>query len=293
MDEWVEHIFQRMNDPAVKRKIEKFIGRSSFLVFFTYTLKTEVALASQQEDKALMADDFNRLMLKYRPLGEQIMDELLNLYTTLRPVEEDLIQQLTTNMLAKKKKIITGYIPGKLFRNYIWSAFSNESKNLLTAELRHRNRTIALEDDFAKMLYEENRHLNSLLIADALHIFHAQVLSYLRSRLKLVVCLKILHDLPLSENDFNQLAENTERGDRNGIKKILMNQNGLREKRQRFEAVSGLLNSRGGGNADPDSYWRWGNLQVNRMIAYLNDKHLMHFNRESFGVLLERYFSDF
>jgi hypothetical protein len=294
---FLEEIRERMNTSHVMEQLQSFQQQSTFLVFYIVILKKEVTMYSQEEDLRLLNGSFNLIMLKYQPLVKQICSRLLEFYEQLKPVSKDIHQQIMANILSRKEKIVSSYKPEHLFKNYFWSIIKNEGKNLVTSELRKHSKTIPLEKGFIGMMKTRTSTDDGLLVQDTLMLLHEKTLAYLHIRTKLIVCLKIVCNVKIDAKDLTALFNHRAGKDyHNKVDKAIdklereITSNDHAGILLRFKIVEELLNMAEQAETDAHSYWRWTNIQINHITEYLNNKHMMRFDRDSFNALIDRYF---
>ncbi len=290
---WKKYVISQMNSEPMSGKLQKFSHHSSFLVFYISHLKALVLALSQQEDLDLLERDFNRLIIKYSPLAALIITELTNLWFEVKPQEDDLLQQVLTNILLKKDKLKKLYEGDRCFKNYFWSVIKNESKNQIKAVLNKSKRVISLEDDFFNQLQQYDNADAKLSIEGALNILHSSLLFYTNTRARMVICLGLIFDIPVVNCEIDNLI--SECGMNAAIAKYKFSDiiNTIKKRDNilsRFENYRELLNMADGSDTNAQSYWRWTNMQIARMIHLLNQRHLMTFNRETFRYLVDLYF---
>jgi hypothetical protein len=294
---WNEEIMMQMESQEIVLRLKKYKHKSTFLIFYSAILRDVVVSKSQEEDISLLKNDFNMLIVKYQPMAEIIVSGITSHCNLIQIPHADAVQQLLTNLLAKKETILASYDFQRLFRNYIWKIAENEAKNIIKAARRNKYNDSFNDDWSGKMNVTINASDNSLLIHDAVETFHCKVLTYLDIRYKLLLCLKVLFDQRIFPDDIKLLF-----GD-NGIFSIYDFQtasSSLNEleksdkgKYHRFELIRPFLNHADDSATDANSYWRWTNNEINKLIQSLNSRHSMEFNRETFGYLLDRYFENF
>ena len=294
--EWQQLVMQKMESEELVHSLKKFSHQSSFLVFFIFHLKEIVIALSQNEDLELIENDFNLLILKYRPLAAMIIDELIDLQPDVKTNRDDLLQQLLENLLLKKDKIEKLYDGKKSFKNYIWSIIKNESKNLLKAALNINRKIIKLEDGFFSTLQQYGSVEAVLSIEEALNILHIRLLLYTDTRAKMVICLGVIYNYPVFECEIDNLIFEC------GLNPAVVESKlpAIRNRGQqhdnilaRFETYREILNLADQSRTNASSYWRWTNLQITKMIHLLNEKHLMAFDKDTFKLLVEFYFQDY
>jgi hypothetical protein len=293
---WDEEIMMQMESQEIVLRLKKYKQKSTFLVFYSAILRDVVVSKSQEEDISLLKNDFNMLIVKYQPMAEIIVSGITSPCNFIQIPHADAVQQLLTNLLAKKETILSSYDFQRLFRNYIWKIAENEAKNIIKAARRIKANDSFNDDRSGKMNITINASENNLLIHDAIETFHCKVLTYLDVRYKLLLCLKVLFDQAIFPSDMKLLF-----GD-NGvflINDFQITSSSLNEleksdkgKHHRFELIRPFLNRADHSATDTNSYWRWTNNEVNRLIQFLNSRHSMEFNRETFGYLLDRYFQN-
>jgi DNA-directed RNA polymerase specialized sigma24 family protein len=291
-------IASQMETPRICLRLQEFQSRSTFLVFYIGILKDVVTENSQTEDIKLIHTDFNTLVLKYHPLANLILSKQLKNNPTLKNRHQDILQEISLVLLSKKNTILLSYDNIHLFRNFIWTIITNECKNQLMHEQRLFDRNSSIEN---VIIGEESNNSSEieLMIDNALNIIHKKILAYLHQKAKLIICLKTEYNFHIVREDIDALLSPS-----NNIESIIQNslnppvetsidacENG--KILQRFSRVKILLNHADHSTTDEHSYWRWTNLQINRMIVYLNEYYTMGFDRESFGLLIDRYFCDF
>lgn len=229
-------------------------------------------------------------------MAEIIVSGITSHCNLIRIPQSDAVQQLLTNLLAKKETILAAYDFQRLFRNYIWKIAENEVKNIIKAARRKKYNDSFNDDRSGKMNITINASENSLLIHDAIETFHCKVLTYLDIRYKLLLCLKVIFDQRIFPDDIKLLF---------GDKGIFSNydfqtassslndcEKSEKGKFHRFELIRPFLNYADHSATDANSYWRWTNNEINKLIHFLNFRHSMDFNRETFGYLLDRYFEN-
>ena len=150
------------------------------------------------------------------------------------------------------------------------------------------------------MINSGNSTDDGLLVQDALRLLHHKILAYLHFRAKLIVCLKIVCYIKIDTKDltalFNhQIGKNYHHKVDKVIDKLKGDISDIDHRGilLRFEIVEELLNMAEQAETDANSYWRWTNIQINHITEYLNHKHTMQFNRESFKILADRYFNNY
>lgn len=291
-----KEIRERMISAGIVSRIRKFEGHVPFLSFYTLILKGVVEDYSQEEDLHLLDSDYNALVVKYSQLAEIVLNEMNFFDNRLESFSEDIQQQTLTRILEKEDSLKENFDRKKPFRNYIWSVFRNECLNAINHETRYRSRNEALEDDIAGKLRISPVHENNTVIINALKCLHARIKVYLTSEAKLIICLKVVFYFSITGSDIRELTGKTGRPcfDEKDVDADPVpdgtgnNDDGIL---QRFSAVRPFLNQCEKTNTDENSYWRWTNNQVNILINYLNERHMMSFDRDSFASLLDRYFS--
>jgi len=292
---WNEQIETAMASAVVVQKIKAYTHKSTFLVFYISILKELVEQESQREDVDLLQADFDRLILKYRPLAQMIVGWMIAIRPKLKSAQQDLGQQLLINLLGKKNIITSTYNNKYLFRSFVWTIIKNESRNLIRAELRQLPQFESLEIAFIEALSKDGDSDQMLLIEDALKILDGKIRICFTIRIKLIICLKVIFNIPLNNGDFHgAIAEDA--FDHFMQEKIIPAGDDLdRDKQvtQRFEMIAKVLNLLDNSATNADSYHRWTNLQIAGLIKYLNDNHLMSFDRETFRLLIEKYFCNF
>lgn len=296
--EWDEKIFLEMKLKKVRNELMKYQHKSTFLIFYINLLKNVVKKESQNEDEILLDVDFNTLIIKYRPLILQVVVKLVFFFGLTEDAKDDTIQQVSLNILSKKKKIRNSYDKKQLFRNYIWTIITNESKNYITKELKVRNRYEDKSDtEFLTEMFQNDGETKAL-INEVLQILDRKILSYLHFKAKLVVCLKVVFKSIVYEQDLLSLP-NSDKFKTLSLKlfvtivtslAIIVKNEGILGQ---FVKVKPILNFSENSKTDENSYWRWTNKQVNDIIHYLNYNFMMSFNRETLTLLMDRYFEDF
>jgi hypothetical protein len=200
---------------------------------------------------------------------------------------------LLTNLLAKKEVIVASYDFQRLFRNFIWKIAENETRNIIKAGTRRNNKGDNLSGG---LTITWNVSENSLVIDDAIETFHCKVLAYMDSRHKLLLCLKVLFDQSIFPNDIKLLFGDNSVVSINDFQITSSSLNVFKKsekgKLHRFELIKPFLNAADHSTTDANSYWRWTNNEINKLIHFLNSRHSMEFNRETFGYLLDRYFQN-
>jgi DNA-directed RNA polymerase specialized sigma24 family protein len=293
---WEQAIFERMNSAEITGRLDNFGHRSTYLVFYSAIFKEVVLAKNQEEDEELLSKDFNKLILKYQPMAEIIVAKLSLYHQQPSGAHCDMVQQLLANLLEKKAIISSTYDHRRLFRNYIWKIAENEAKNLLKAE--KRNQLFITEPELQPANLPENLNMavNGIAVSEALEVLNCKILTYLHLRPKLLLCLKVLYDHAIVYADITLLFKHKTPNhfDLSGIESSsFFNQNEESGKLVRFENIQPYLNLADETHTDANSYWRWANNEKNRLINYLNARHNMRFDRETFGLLLDAYFVNF
>lgn len=282
-------LLETMKTVPVKNRLNNFRGISSFLVFFCAVLKDMVITRCQVEDVELLTSDFKQLVIKYRPLIEMVCFRLPEGNSQGAGLSKDMVQQVSANLLEKEVSLRKAYIPDFLFRNFFWTIIVNEAKNLRSAELRRQRHHSELTEKMASGLSAGAVQDRKLLIEEAVGLLDAVIRSYFGSRMKLIICLKAIYGIEIYSAELHELM-----GEKVVWQKNLKPDNtGGRGMQYRLSLIRPYLNRAENSTTDVDSYWRWANLQINRIIACLNRNHLMTFTRETFELLAERYFLNY
>ncbi len=294
---WDEEIMLHMESAEIALRLKIFGQQSTFLVFYSAILRDVVVSKSQEEDIFLLKNDFNTLIVKYQPMAEIIVAGIVSHCRNLQISSADVVQQLLSNLLCKKEVILSLYDYRRLFRNFIWKIAENETKNIIKALTRHKARAIDGADQPDRPAVASNASENSLVIDDAIETFHCKVLTYMDSRHKLLLCLKVLFDHVIFPGDIKLLFGNDGVDATNDVEMASASINDFEKhesgKLFRFELIKPFLNLADHSATDANSYWRWTNNEINKLIHFLNSRHSMEFNRETFGYLLDRYFQNF
>jgi hypothetical protein len=290
---WDEEIMFHMESEEIALRLKKFSQQSTFLVFYSAILRDVVVSKSQEEDILLLKNDFNTLVVKYQPMAEIIVGGIFSHCSFPQISHADTVQQLLTNLLAKKEVIVASYDFQRLFRNFIWKIAENETRNIIKAGTRRNNKGDNLSGG---LTITWNVSENSLVIDDAIETFHCKVLAYMDSRHKLLLCLKVLFDQSIFPNDIKLLFGDNSVVSINDFQITSSSLNVFKKsekgKLHRFELIKPFLNAADHSTTDANSYWRWTNNEINKLIHFLNSRHSMEFNRETFGYLLDRYFQN-
>lgn len=282
-------LFETMKTDPVKNRLNNFRGLSSFLVFFCAVLKDMVITRCQGEDVELLTSDFKQLVMKYRPLIEMVCFRLPEGNSQGDGLSKDMVQQVSANLLEKEASLRKAYNPDFLFRNFFWTVIVNEAKNLRAAELRRQRHHSELTEKMASGLSAGAGQDRKLLIDEAVGLLDAVIRSYFGSRMKLIVCLKAIYGIEISNAELHELLGETVEWQKS-LKPDKPASGGMQ---QRLSLIRPYLNRAENSTTDTGSYWRWTNLQINSIIACLNRNHLMTFTRETFELLAERYFLNY
>lgn len=283
-----------MELPDAISRLSRFGHKSSFLLFYTAILKDVVIEQNQEEDITLLVNEFNSLIIKYQPMVNIIIDNLLPLYGVSFDLRSDVIQQLLVNLLGKRNAILSSYDFQRLFRNFIWKIAENEARNILRHE---RSKQIPNKPPDAFITgggFDLSSPERRLALQDAVYSFQSKLFSYMHLKHKLIFCLKVHYHHYIYPEDILKLFGKVPELPVNNfqVTSDLLNQSEESEtgKLHRFELVKAFLNSADNSQTDAQSYWRWTNHEISKIIMYLNNKHLMELNHQSFGFLLDYYF---
>jgi hypothetical protein len=294
---WDEEIMFHMESEEVVLRLKKFVRQSTFLVFYSAILKDVVASKSQDEDISLLKTDFNTLIVKYQPMVEIIVARMVSHCRNVQISSADEVQQLLSNLLCKKEVILSSYDYRRLFRNFIWKIAENETRNIIKAETRRKTWVNNGADQWGSSAVSSNASENGLFIHDAIETFHCKVLTYMNMRHKLLMCLKVLFDHVIFPNDIEALFDDNGAVGKSDFRATASSLNNFEKsekgKLHRFELIKPFLNHTDRSATDANSYWRWTNHETTKLIQFLNSRHSMQFNRETFGYLLDRYFQNF
>lgn len=292
--EWNEEILDIMQSESIVEKLNTYTHQSSFLGFYSLVLKEQVALLSKNEDIKLLHEDFNTLVMKYKPLAEMLIHKMLKLHPKWNLSEPDLIQQVMTNILAKKEYITSLYNNHLPFCRYLWSTIHNEIINLINNEIRFRkhNEPITVADA-DKLIIDQVSELN-LMIGDSLKIFHDRTLTYLEKKPRLILCLKTRFKIKISNKNLEELFPNSHQTkDFQVAASFLDRLNREQSITKRYEMLRHILNAAENTGTDEESYRRWTDLQIERLIDYLNTCYFLSLDHKSFAILIDRYFNKF
>jgi hypothetical protein len=133
-----------------------------------------------------------------------------------------------------------------------------------------------------------------LILEEALRLFHGCLLLHQNNMHRLIICLKLIFDLPVERFEIENLINIQKREiDKSEILNLmaLAGNGDARTIHDRFELYRQTFNRCDQSQTDAASYWRWTNMQIEKMIKLINEKHLMAFDRETFAILAENYFS--
>ncbi|MCF8301667.1 MAG: hypothetical protein K9I94_00220 [Bacteroidales bacterium] len=302
LEQLYEDIRKEMYANEVVIKLLDYHFKSSFLVYYINVLKEVVTNYSQNEDLELLDKNFRRLILKYYPLITQICGKKLFPCDSLKGTdfENDLNQQIFVNLIYKEEKIKSYFNRKHLFRNYLWAIIIHECSTMIKAELDRKEVLVNREDLWNADKLFENNPSYYLALEDAYGLSEIWINSYLQRKHKLTLCFKISFDLQINREDIGRLLQQDFSLEE--ISKHYPSVGPLLEQdsedkpetaQKRFNDVKSLLNAADRSNTGADSYWRWTNYQIDRMIDFLNRRHSMNFNRKTVKTLIEWYFEKF
>jgi hypothetical protein len=290
-------ILQRMDAADVVTRLKAFSYLSTFVVFYIAIFREVVIAANQEEDIDLLKNDFNTLIVKYQPMVKMIACQFC-LYHHLAEVSRfDVVQQMLTNLLGKREVILSTYDYQRLFRNFIWKVAENEAKNIIKTENKHNNHGVDITSHPDQLPLIDNCSTNDLAVGDAVKFLHCKVLAYLNLRFKVLFCLKVLFNHILFKEDFRRIVNSDDLLKEFDFDKVMVSLNSMDKsetgKLHRFEVVKPFLNLADQTTTDANSYWRWTNKEITKLICFLNSRLLTQFDRETFGSLLDQYFQKF
>lgn len=292
--EWEQKMMLCMELPEALSRLGRFGHKSSFLVFYTAILKDVVIAQNQEEDVRLLTKDFHTLIIKYQPMVNIVIDNLLPFSGVSFDLRTDVIQQLLVNLLGKRNAIFMSYDFQRLFRNFFWKIAENEAKNILRSERSKQMPNTTPDDIVAGGGFDLSSPERRLVLQDAVCSFQSKLMTYLHLRHKLILCLKVHYHHYIYPDDIRRLFQNVPELPVNNyqVTSDLLNHTKESEtgKLHRFELVRAFLNYADKSQTDAQSYWRWTNHEITKIIMYLNNKHLMELNHEVFGFLLDYYF---
>lgn len=295
----VEEILEkRMVSEVVTDRILCYQGLTDFWLFYAKIFRDVVLQYCQEEDIALLKGNYPRLLLKYKPLMDKLVNERVGLSLIQEEAKNDLKQQIYENLIRKKETIISQYDPGKSFRNYLWSVIKNDCCNQWDHERKYHQKFVDDQDKIINDVNDEVSVINLLSLDEVFHLFDRILESYTHTKNKLIVCLKVVLCLKINLADLNKLGKDLVKGF--GEKELLEISSKLTREHTnihrilpRFQIVKPFLNFVDQSNTDEQSYWRWTNQQIVHTMNYLNNSHGMNFNRETLKILAEKYFEDF
>jgi hypothetical protein len=292
--EWNDLIVQVMQSESVVNKLNAYAHQGSFLIFYAALLKEEVVLQSKNEDIVMLQSDYNNLVLKYNSLVEMLTRKLLRYYPQFNLPEADLIQQVTTNLLGKKQYISSLYNNHLPFCSYIWSVIHNEIFNLIRKEVRHQKLMRPIANEGTEQFTVEQFSEKDLMIEDSLNIFHNRTLTYLAKRPRLILCLKTKFKIKISNKNLDDLFNTTICSKASNVAtSFIGHMNHEQNITKRYEMLKHILNAAENTSTDEESYRRWTDQQIERLIDYLNNFYIMSFDHKSFAILVDRYFNKF
>jgi RNA polymerase sigma factor (sigma-70 family) len=288
---------QIMLSEPVTQQLMAYQDMTDFLLFYAKIFQDVVIRYSQDEDLQLLKNDFQLLILKYKPLIDKLADERCNLSHHAESDCADMIQQIFENLLRKHEKILKQYDPSMNFRNYVWKIIKNECASHLQTQNRYHERFGGLSPDSIGIA--ETEVLNDdLEFGEMFRVFDHILEAYTTSKYKLVVCLKVLLLLKISLNDLQRLFKDEKTGYNAGeleAKLRHLNSGGenLRGIFARMRQISPVINLAENSHTDGQSYWRWTNQQISHLVHFLNKTHGMNFDREVLKILAEKYFENY
>lgn len=294
LSDWNDLITRVMQSESVVDKLNAYAHQSSFLLFYATVLRDEVAEQSKNEDLAMLHDDYNNLVLKYKPLIEMLTEKMLRYNAQWNLAQEEIMQQVITNLLGKKDYIATRYNNHLPFCKFFWSIIHNEIFNLIRKEIRHLKQESPITGKTAEQFSVEQFSEKNLMIEYALKNFHDRTLTYLERRPKLILCLKTKYKIKINHKNLENLfGVNHGKKDHEVQATLLNDLNHASDPAVRFELLQKFLNSAERTQTEPESYRRWTDQQVELLIDYLNGCHVMTFDPKSFSALVDRYFAKF
>ena len=139
---------------------------------------------------------------------------------------------------------------------------------------------------------------NSLMLKNTYEQFYLLLKSYEQLQAKLELCLKISHSLPIKISELKNLFPDNEQAPPVEILEevsICLSKMNINNKPgnliKRFGIIRPLLNNAVQSNTDEKSYWRWTNMHIEKLIKSMNENHALKLNRETFRILIEKYYS--
>jgi DNA-directed RNA polymerase specialized sigma24 family protein len=275
----------------------RYEGKAAFLVFYLKVLVNETVRYNQEEDLQLLENDFNTLVMKYRPLIAYLISKLIPGGSTYDEIKEELLQETATEIMEKADYIREHYRPGKPFRNYIWSVIDHSLLN----QVKHKKIKMGPVEDLNPEKDTPAADLSSdqkLCLEDGYRYLRQIILSYNHEHPKLEVCLKTAYSLKCTCQDLLAMFEKNADDQTEEFRLICEELNkslkaeGFTQSR-RFEVIAPVLNLSDGTKTFAESYLRWTNEQIAEIILLLNQKGLCCIDRKTFAVLVEYYFMDY
>jgi hypothetical protein len=297
LSEAVDAIAGRMLEEPATQSLLQYEGKAAFLVFYLKIAVNETVRYNQEEDMLLLGKDFNTLVMKYRPLIAYLISKLIPGGSNYDELKVDLEQETITSILEKAEYIRGHYIPGKLFRNYIWSVIDHSLINQVKAKkiiVEHPNDPNPEKETPAAGLSSDQK----LCLEDSYRHLRQIILSYNHEHPKLELCLKTAYSLKCTCDDLLAMFDkNTEdQSEEFGLVCEELN-NSIKAKgftqSRRFEVIAPVLNSSDGTKTFAGSYLRWTNERIAEIILLLNQNGLGCIDRETFAVLVEYYYMDY
>lgn len=204
---------------------------------------------------------------------------------------DDLVQQVNRELLEKLPKIRSQYNGSALFRTYFSSIVRNICLNLYDTRRRIPVRVPIGEHVPAP---ETDGPESRILLEDDILAFRAILKQYHNDRPKLLVCLKLACEIPLTRMDILEWWPGCPEED---IDVLLSETDGATRplsERDRFKLFRPVLNRAERNESSADSIRRWTHLRIQEILHLLNGSPpTSRHTRKTLGILLEDFFNPF
>lgn len=251
-----------------------------------------MTVKEHNEDWRKLEKNPQELLMSYQDRIRTIVQMHINWKYFDRVEEEDIIQEINTQLLEKKLAQISKHYNGSsALRTY----FSRVVQNMCREMIRKRNRTLVTQriDDHPIHAESGSKSDFGAYLSEERKRFEAILKTYRPAkRKKLMLCMRLMSYLPITEGDFKTYFGEEILADPDHQKSIeaFMQPYGKLDEKKICEHMVPMFNAYEGKQNSTDSLRKWIDLQYKRLTILLNgDPPRYHYTKDRIKALVQFY----